>query len=529
MAQDCTEDDRQMTTDPIGFFRRKSIENLPFLMNKLLGFNYVRVEYPYVRRVSDFLCQDKPRMMLVVPRFHLKTSFAEGYVTRDLLRNPEHSWLIESESSDLSEMIFDHIKRGFTTDEMMMIWGDLRGDMWSAKKGIKLNTRPANCRNREPNIYFSSVSSATTGHHPTHLLLDDIMGEGNSQTPEQREKTIEHYKRMMLVVQHQVLFNATRWHFDDVVNEILEQNKKISFDNPNRYFYLYEPVLDQYNNPLFPEVYDIDWIEQKRTELGAYLFAAQMMNQPIDPTNLIFPYQEVIHPYMYESLEELLGHDPEKPKIKLNIVITDDPSAPSTSSRSDPTAIMVAGVDVHNHVYILEYCNKRFRTVAQHVNKLIQLYQKWTPWSDSPIKVGMEKGCYEKMMKEPIALQKKIMNVSFRIQEIHYTGHQTVLGRSKHSHYISIQPYFENGMVHIRKGMEELVDQLISITYRSLPTHDDLADTLVFVFHLIRPPKEDVPVEELDYKQRYMKRIASKFFKRNGNFSYINYINEGVK
>ena len=525
------EDETELLHDPIGFFRRKCLENLPFLMNKFLGFDYFDPRYPYIKRISEFICQPNPNKLIVLPRSHQKTSLGIGYIIQDILKNPQHSWLIESETDELSKKIYMAVKEGFETDEMNMLWGDLRGDLWTQQHGLKISYRIKSARNKEPNVYFTSVTSSSTGEHPTHYWADDIMGESNFNTPDTRQQTIDHYQRMLLVVTEGILFTATRWHFDDVVNFILNYNKEVDPTNPEYFLVMYESVKNKFGEPLFPEKRNRDWISMMRTKLGSFMFESQLMNNPIDPEDLIFP-PTTIEPYIYNTLTELIGDDPHNTKKRLNIVITDDPSSPTGGkhSHTDYTALMVCGIDENHHIYVLEYKNQRFKTTTEHISTLIDLYLKWQQWSISPVKVGMEKGAYEKMMKENLDLQKKEKNIYFKVHAISYKDNRVGAGKSKHAHYISIQSYFELGMVHIRKDMTELIDQLISITYRSLPSHDDLADALSFVFRLVKPPTPLTIQKEKTWRDRYKDKIRSRWMGNGKGMNFMkNYINEGVR
>jgi predicted phage terminase large subunit-like protein len=497
MSRDMLKDDDHFLNDPVGRLREITQTDLLFLMNAFLGFKDVSPKSKYIRELNDFYNAGYMRMCTVVPRWHLKTTFGAGFITRHFLKNPNDTWMVESATDKLAQEIFELTQSGMLTQPMHLIWGNLRLNpikpKWGGKElNISLRT---DFTNRSPSLYWKGVNAEATGQHPDNGLFDDISAELNCETPEQRQKVKERYDRKKLVVKKIHLHNATRWHFDDVIGYIEEKNKEEDYDSPIKYHFFKRSVYEDNGEVLFPELYPREWVENLRRDLGAYLFATQMMNNPIPEEDQIFR-PEWVEPYYYDSLDSIKDLLP-----TMDFYLTWDPG--STDKKSgDYNAFVVCGVTPRYDIYVVDYTRTR-ASVGELIRIFFDLAEKWK------VRVaGIEQGAYEKTYKRDIKEMMKVRGTFFSMRKLRYGQQPGSRSRAKKDRNMSLQPLFENGCIHIGKWMHELQDEVI---FYDAYKFDDGVDALAYQRQIIKIPREKTEKKEKTWIEKHRERTRRGF------------------
>ena len=507
MGRDMTDADEHFLKDHIGFMRKLTQTDLLYLMHTFMGFRDVSPDIQYHKDLAYFYDRDYMRMVVLLPRWHFKTTFGAGYIVRNLLQNHNNTWLVESATDENAEEIFGLVQTGLVTDAMRLIWGDLkvnpRKPRWSTKS-LNISMRE-DFTNRAPSVYWRGIHSEVTGQHPDNALFDDISAETNCETPEQRRKIKDRYDRKILIVKKIILNNATRWHFDDVIGHILDKNKDKTENDAFRYHLFKRDVYDKTGDVLFPEKYPKSWVESMRRELGSYLFATQMMNNPIPEEDQIFK-PEWVEPYYYNSLDDIKHLFKE-----MNFYLTVDPG--STDKKSgDFTAIVVCGVTPMYDIYVVEYVRKR-ASIGEITEDIFRLVKKWNVQT-----VGIEQGAYEKIYKKDLKYLQRVKNIFFSLRKLRYGQQPGSRSRAKQDRIRSLQPLFENGCIHIGKWMTDLQDEVI---FYDAYKFDDGVDALAYQRQLIKLPRHKEEKKEKDWRQRWLERKR----KGRGGGSFRAYVN----
>lgn len=489
--------------DPIGYLRNKMCNDLLYLMHDGLGFPDISPKFRYQRELEEFYSTDDLRKLVCIPRWHFKTTFGVGLIAQDIVTHPNNTWLIGGATWDMSYTIMNMLMKRLRTSSMQLVWGDLMGDTWGAK-GMNVKTKTEDYR--EPTCMVAGIGTEITGLHPKNALLDDLVGESNYETPEKRQSVKDYYEYLMFIITNAIVMNATRWHFDDLVGYILEKNKSLLHDHPMRYRVYYKSVYDDFGNPLFPEKYDIDWIENKRVEMASYKFACQMMNNPLNPDDQVFRNEDLEPYYWTELPKELLA--------SMNYFIAVDPAA-SQAKYADFTAIVVCGVTSSMDIYVVEYVNKKMST-SETINQIFRLVKKWKPMK----KVGIEQGTLRMQMYDDIKDRQRFSNTFFSLKELKYGSQPGSRGRSKPERILSLQPLVENGMIHLGRHMLQLQEQML--TYPAC-RHDDLVDALAYMRQMIYPPG---PLTAPSSKTLFQKMLEKKRGRRKGRNFDTAFLNE---
>jgi|GEM_PF-4763289 len=511
--------DDEYVDDVVGTLQRKCKNNLLFLGNKMMGFDYLRPEYPFCRMVANFLNQRAWRMGLYLPRWHLKTTFGTVFLTQDILIDSEHTWVIKSGVWTNAQQILKLIYYRSRTDAMIDVWGDLKGDEWSST-GLDFSTRKASKHDRQPNVYISGSESEVTGQHPWGGLYDDLSGEQNSKTYDQCRKVTDDYENKLFVVTGPILQALTRWHLADMGGYIIEKNIELRKTKPgseNIYEILKRPIYNEMMEPLFPEIYGVEWIEEKRAALAGFRFQAQMMLNPLNPEEQVFK-EEWIEPWVFDTYESIKNE-------KLSIYILDDPAS-SKKYTADEIAIMVLGVSSAFHLYVMDESVGRFDTM-KHIDEIFRLRTKWRDFKIGDFKpewtlkkFGIEKGSYEQTIKPYIRQRMEMTGDIFHV----YLLNPGNSADAKKQRIVGLQPWAINGMLHILKALKKCRTDVISY---GASKHDDRIDAISYILQIGGVKPKDIPAAkpELTIQQQFHRRNLrkSRFGRRKRS-----YLNQGV-
>jgi len=522
VSLDMTPLDDEYVDDVIGSLKRDCKTDILFLGNQMMGFKYLRHEYPFARLVADFLNQRAFRMALYLPRWHLKTTFGAVFVTQDILTDPEHTWMIKCGVYGNAAQIMSLIYYRARTDAMVDVWGDLRGDIWSST-GLDFSTRKPAEHDRQPNVYISGSESEVTGQHPWGGFIDDASGEQNSKTYDQCKKVTDDYENKLFVITGPILQALTRWHLADMGGYIIEKNIELRKTKPgsaNIYEILKRPVYNEMMEPLFPEIYPVEWIEEKRAALAGFRFQAQMMLNPLNPEDQVFK-EEWIKPWVFETYESIKNE-------KLSIYILDDPASSKRGS-ADETAIMVVGVSSTFHLYVMDESVKRYNSI-EHIDELFKLRAKWRDFKIGDFKpdwtlkrTGMEKGGLEQTLKPFLRQRMEMTGDIFYCYPLN-PGNSA---DAKKSRIVGIQPWAIQGMLHILGSLKKCITDIISY---GAAKHDDRVDAIAYILQIGGVKPKDIPAvkEEEPRHTKWHKRNLKKC-RRMLRRDRVSYLNQGAR
>jgi predicted phage terminase large subunit-like protein len=142
-----------------------------------------------------------------------------------------------------------------------------------------------------------------------------------------------------------------------------------------------------------------------------------------------------------------------------------DPAS-SIRKTADYSVVMPVAVDNKNNRYILEYYRKRATPMklAEGILEYFKLYR--------PVKVRIESVGYQEMLREYLRQRCEEENLFISGLEIKESPRT-----SKSSRLETMEPYFAQGKVYIKKSMLELKDELLLYPRGK---HDDLLDGLYY-------------------------------------------------
>ena len=186
----------------------------------------------------------------------------------EILRNRDVRILIASKNHNNAAGMLEEIKGILVHSVIRELYGDLVGDKWET-----LAISVKGCRKKkEHTIDTTGVESALPSRHWDIIIADDLVDEGNSRTPYQREKLKTwFYKTLMpcLAPNGKLWILGTLYHPEDLYHH-LEQT-----DMKGRTLKI--PVLDENGRSRWEEMFPTKDLLEMRSNMGTAIFDSQFM------------------------------------------------------------------------------------------------------------------------------------------------------------------------------------------------------------------------------------------------------------
>lgn len=486
-------------------FARLAMEDLFFFNQYILG-NGPAMNEGLHREMCDFAtgyrgASTKKKRLILEPRFTLKsTCVTIAYSLQSMLAKPNTRILIDSENLSQAKSFLSSIKNQCETNERYRQLAMLLHNKWPApEKALDekwTNTEIVSPLRidksiKEPTISTAGVDVVKVGQHYDKIIMDDPVSHNNTGTQEQIQKVIDHYKLALSLLDPggELIIIGTRWNFGDLYGYIMENHKDF-FDILIRQAYKEDGSL------LFPEKLSEDFLKEQKISQGSYIFSCQYLNSPVPRDDAAFKWNayrewkgEAIPENGLLQIAELRRYTGESDftveerslGVKVNFFLTIDPAI-AEKERSDPTAMVVIGMDPGGRMFVVDYVNKKISGMAffDELFRLVDTYR--------PIRVGVETIAYQKSLIYSIRDEMKKRGTYFVLEELKPD-------RDKIRRIEALQPRYEAGSLYVRTGMDDLKYQMLNFPRT---THDDIVDALAYHLQLAYPKR----VKEEQEKKR---------------------------
>lgn len=186
----------------------------------LLG--YSEVNWRTHGELINVLEGDAPKRLVVMPRGTFKTSISVvAYIIWRLINNPNLRILLDSELYTNSKKTLREISMHLESPKVVELFGVFRGDgVWNESE-ILINQRTI--IRKEASVTVSGIGAQKTSQHYDEICADDLNSAKNSNTPENREKVIDHYRMYTSLLDPggKLTVIGTRYHENDVIGYAL--------------------------------------------------------------------------------------------------------------------------------------------------------------------------------------------------------------------------------------------------------------------------------------------------------------------
>lgn len=453
--------------EQLKFAAEMSRKSLHFLCHQFLGYTLWDAVHD---DVEVMLRKPSQRKCIVLPRDHSKSTFVTiAWTIQQILRNPNVRVLIANGVWDQSRKFLAEIKAQLENSQLKYLFGDFQSARWNSDDIIvKQRTKPQ----KEPTVFTTGVEAESTGSRADIIIADDLMGEQNYKTPEQREK-VKKFRRSLvnLLEPGGIMIDImTRWHLDDTFTEIMEKERKFydvmvrkvvedgKLIYPKKFSKRFDPKRKEFV-PV-PEENCLDYVDYLKQTKPADEFASQFLNEPISMENQVF--KEGMFKYWNERPERLF------------VAMTCD-LAISQVAGSDWTALKVLGMDDKRRLYVLDYLRGHWGP-HDTVKNIFDMQEKW-----KPIVFGMEVNGFQRTYKLAVEDEMRRRNRYFSIAEI-----KNGPDKSKEWRIKKLEPFYRNGMVYHAAWMKGKELEMELLTFPK-GRHDDLIDAMAMGLDLLAP------------------------------------------
>ncbi len=224
-------------------------------------------------------------------------------------------------------------------------------------------------------LIASGIDGGLTGQRVKGLLIvdDPFKGPIDAYSQGYRDEVHEWFKTVALLRREDAstFVIHTRWHEDDLIGRLRKSGEwkiislpAIANDN--------DPLGRQKGEALWPEMYPIEKLEEIRTEIGEYNFAALFQGEPRPRGGTVFG--------------EPRYYDPETTSFEgTTIVIAADPAASEKTSADYSAAVVLSirGTGKERVGYV-RYVYRKQVQIPAFVADLISIQQTW---GNAPIHV----------------------------------------------------------------------------------------------------------------------------------------------
>lgn len=450
-------------------------------------------------------------------REHYKSTIITiGLTIQNILNNPNITVGIFSHTRPIAKAFLRQIKREWETNTLLKSYfphicapekSEARTRTWSEDGGLIVK-RDGNPKEATLEAW-GLVDGQPTGKHFDLLLYDDVVTLESVSTPEQIKKTTDAWRLSLNLGSRDghLRMIGTRYHATDTYHLIMEQGSVIPRVHPATKNGLSSGDAVFLDNAV---------LAKKRRDMGPYVFACQMLQNPLADNAMGFKkewfqtlpstglWEEHIS-HMCESKEmqdqmqcngqirNFIARSPISVKehfvhnhrisntkptqylgAQMNRYIVVDPAS-SKKEGSDYTSMWVIGLNHDGFYYVLDGVHDRL-ALHERADALFSLHKK-----HSPLLVGYEQ----------YGIQADIEHIKYRMEQENYRFSILPLGgaMAKSDRIRRLVPIFEQGRLwfphkltymRVDRTTVDLVQEFYQKEFINFPVagHDDMLDCL---------------------------------------------------
>ena len=452
--------------------RQQACDSLYFFAKGVLGFDKLTPRLH--KHFCEFLETAPLRKLVVLPRGHYKTTISSiSYAMWRSVRDPNIRILIASSNATNAQKILSLVRAKWercTTLRWLFpeIVPDTSKVRWTdaAATVTRLQDWP------ESTYEAIGAGGTAVSRHYDIIIEDDLVSDDQLLSRDQMEKVISwhQYKESLFVspARGESLVIGTRWAFFDLISWVLE-------NEGDRIRYVRSAVEN--GIPIFPEEFTLQELERLLAIMGPYKYSCQYLNDPVSESSRKFQEGWL---RFYEAL----------PDDKYNYFIACDPATGvvkaggGDAKQSDYTAIVCVAVNSQGDIYVTEAVCERLGA-DEFIYELFRMYESYSIRGN--VRVGIETNAFQRALLFPIRQEMIRSNTFFTVVELKASRAAT-----KQLRIEALQPYFANGVIHLRKDHKELLHELRLFP---LAKHDDAMDALSYAVQMSKPAFK-TPVQE---------------------------------
>ncbi|MGQ0723262.1 MAG: phage terminase large subunit family protein [Candidatus Eiseniibacteriota bacterium] len=428
----------------------------------LLATSILRYELrPFHAEMLAFQESTKDACLQLAPRGYGKSTILTiARAVFEILRNPNIRVLIASNTQLQAEVFLREIKFHLGVNERLIAaFGRYEDESkWDAREIL---VKPRTSSAKEATVTCVGVGGPVASRHYDLIIADDLVDEENARTEGQREKVRTWYYKTLLPClepEGRLFLVGTRYHYLDLYGHLI----KNEFEERHQVI----RAIDSDGATPWPEKFSIEWLEERRRQMGSAIFATQYQNDVELMKGDIFReawFRYYEEQQEWELFEHWIGCDPAATKAE--VVLS------GRKAETDWWTIVVgarrkeedASGGLGREVFIREVWRGRVAK-QEYVNRLVAMNERYQP---------------RRVIVEDVAAQEYLAQDLEKLMSVKRLKRT----KDKVSRAYDLQGYFENGQIlfpapHLqldREAYTALQDELILFPNAD---HDDLIDGL---------------------------------------------------
>jgi hypothetical protein len=424
----------------------------------------------------------------------------------------------------VSEVIDNAIKLGSRIDQhyknndlFRSLFPEIQPDsscVWNAHSMTHKRTRNVSPQG-EGTYDVIGVGGALQSRHYDRIVQDDLVGRKAANSDVVMDDTINYHKLLVGAFDS----DPTR---PDQSNDELVVGNRWSWRDLNSWIRENEPYFrivnhsalggccpaHQAGQPIFPEEFTVDKLNEFHKRLGTYEFSCQFLNNPTPPGDTFFKEEWLRH-YNLEMISindrrAQIVHEVKQGEVipnnmpgNLRIGMACDPNHAGNAGRCRH-AITVTGLQQNPlRVYLLEVWAEACST-EKFVAKIYQLAERW-----KLKEVWLETIAAQKYLKVLIDYRNKIEGRKLAIKELKSERS----ANAKAQRIEALEPIFENGWFWSQRfGQEEFRLEYLSYPHGKTK---DILDTLGYAPQTWKIERSAQEIQELIKRNQQAMKIPS--------------------
>jgi hypothetical protein len=458
--------------------RDRALASLWVFCEEIIG---LKMEERPHREIIEYLEEDlQPNKMLLVPRDTGKTTLVStAYPLWMVLRayfqnnNPCYRVLVDSATVRNSKYVIKNIVSWVQNSEKFKeAFGNLYSKKGDTADGFSMSFRVNSATAiKEPNFVASGVGAEKTGLHFDLICMDDIVTKDNVRSVAQREKVWEHYRMMQAILESDASGQNTRqlvvgtvYSADDLYGRIILQDKeRIAEGKPPTYAPMIRAAVSEDGELYYPSKLTLEVLAHRRAVMGSALFSAQYL---LDPNRENAPLKT----------DQLKWHSIASFPADLRwIRLSADPAYKEEQrTHGDYAALVVAGWDRWNALWILDVVMRKDLTPEKFIEQVFFLAKKWQ--IESAIIEEAHQGTMDIFfMRE---MQKRQTDREAKAFPVSWVKPSRIAG--KETRWLAIQAYAERKAIKIADEIDSAIKVEIQDEWERAPfsRYDDFLDAL---------------------------------------------------
>jgi len=293
----------------------KKYNKISDLKNEILENFYIFVHFMNIRKENKILIpknglyknlcynlqNSESDTMILLPRRHLKTLIASLYVTWYVIKHPNKSVLIMTDTRRKGIKLLNGIKSFFMRHDAFKF---LFPEHSLSYKGNNEDTLTLNSRTtyaKEPNVAVYGILQPIQSARADFILLEDIVSDEFVRSEANREMVRYNLESLNAILEKdsKKVVTGTRYTIDDPYQDIIDENDQFGGWN-----IIQEGVYKEDGTALCEEVMSLEEIKTIQRKHSKFYFSSQYLNDPItNDINIFeldkFGYYEQIPTYDY--------------------------------------------------------------------------------------------------------------------------------------------------------------------------------------------------------------------------------------